>query len=609
MTNSKSWNNSTKLNDIVSVTDFGAYGDGGHDDTAAVTQSINNLPQRGKLTFPQAASPSSGYKLTAPIVIQGKGGSVIDFNNQILNFQGLTGTQTALTFNGCAEMTANNLFMTVNSACNIGLLFDADASNITIHSVFNKFHVSGGVTAIQVGPNSTYQFSDSTINDLYGSDATVGVQFNGQNTLAMNYGCVAAYNNTARGFHFLAGNGVVASLDVAASGDDIYFGSLTGVNHNLLQRWQINGGYSEEGVSGERFINSYACTDTNPFTSEIVINGFRCTPFSTTNVQNFIQWNLNGDLILNNMQVDHGQQQPVIATASNTTYTPARVFFTGVVSCNPTTAPQQPMTYTVSSPKEQVEINARYINAIDWWQNAGAINSGTIPYGIYTSKLFDFNKVLLSLPNLVGAWMLKDLPSTSCVNSVLGGSGLTLSSFQIGDMVLNDGLIGLFQQGTNTTKTLSTTSATFSAQPAYTFGYIGRAPNNLDTVDNHNIGGPSAIRLGFGGGATVQLRVGAVEAYVTIDNAYDPCLIIGRYTSATSVVCDAINLRTGAVFTNTNTTSIPAYTSLTWTNGINTSSVSCVFGMPFVFQRALSNSEVSTLQQAATLLTSTWRVY
>lgn len=159
-----------------------------------------------------------------------------------------------------------------------GVLFDADASNITIHSRIGKVYAANCKTGIQVGAN-THQFSDSRMEDLYASDCSTGVKFVGENTLAMDYGRVSAYNNTSIGIHFEQGGGSISSLQSAASGADLYFGQVDGGNHGKLARWDILSGYSEEGVNGERFIDSAKCTDTNPFTEQVVINGFRCTPF------------------------------------------------------------------------------------------------------------------------------------------------------------------------------------------------------------------------------------------------------------------------------------------------------------------------------------------
>ena len=73
---SKARKNKIKLNDIVSVKDFGAVGDGVTDDTAA----INNAIQYAKTSsIKYVIVPSGNYKTSSPIVIGGNFGAGFEF--------------------------------------------------------------------------------------------------------------------------------------------------------------------------------------------------------------------------------------------------------------------------------------------------------------------------------------------------------------------------------------------------------------------------------------------------------------------------------------------------------------------------------------------------
>lgn len=585
----------------------GAVGDGILDDTTKIAGSFTDLSQRGdwKLTR------GTAYKITDTINVTGKAGAVINFNNQQINSSSFATPKSAIVFKGNSESKIDGIYV-IGSVANTteGALFSADVSNITIHAVIGKVRAANCQVGIQFGVD-THQMSDSSVDDIYGSDCSTGIKLTGENTLAMRYGRVAAFNNTARGVHIEAGGGSIESLQSAASVSDIYFGRTDGTQHSKLARWDILSGYSEEGVNGEVFIDSAACTDTSPFKEQIVINGFRCTPFSTTNVVDFIKWRLNGDLIINNSSFNHGQQEPRIFVDHNTTYRAPKVILNDcVIDCSPTTGPQVPMTYKLTDNRQVVEINARVNNGMTWWQNDGSANEGTIKSGIYMEKIKTFKSALMNVANLKGAWSLEDATSGSCKDLILGGVSLTASaSLERRDFWLDDGLVGFFRNGT-TSKTISTSSANYTAAAAYTFGCILRTTiNSVDDTDFTALGGATGIRLGIGnsGGNFAVCRVGAVQAAVTPTNALDPHLLIGRYVSSTSVSIDIINLRTGEILNSTNTTSIPAFGSLTWSNGVSIRNDLSVRGFPFVYSRAISDSEVKQLQQAALQLTDSWR--
>lgn len=585
---------------------FGASGNGADPDTAPLVAFFSVLAQRGRAEF---AVASANYKITSTLEIFDKAGSVIDFGNQQINAASFASLAPALHFKKMSQAVIDNIYVVgAKDKVNVGVLFDAAPGEITIHANIGKVNVSGCDTGIVAG-TETYQFSDSVMSDLYASDCNTGIRFTGENTLVMLYGRVAAYNNSVIGAHFEQGGGTVASLQVAASHYDLYFGPTSGLNQNKLNRWDITGGYSEEGVAGEVFINSAACADSNPFREQIVISGFRVTPFTSTGVMDFIQWRLNGDLIIKNTTITHGQQEPRIKVDHNTAHRAPRVILENcVIDCNPRTAPQVPMTYALTDNRQIVEIDAAVINGITVWQNDGNINEGTIKRGIYTQKRKIFERALQSIGSLVAAWSLSDLTSGSCKNLVAGGPALALSATpERRDFWLDDGLMGFYGNGGSTSKTASTSSAVFSAGE-YTFGCILRCgTSGVDETSYTTLGGVGGIRLGIGntGGAFLRCQVGSFNCQATPTNPYDPHVIIGRYLPGTHIKVNAMNLRTGELVSAS--VAGPTLASLTWVNGVSIRNDLCVRGFPFVYNRSLTDAETSALLQSAMALTDSWR--
>lgn len=597
------------LDESRSAKGSGAAGDGATDDTTALKNMIANVTERDQLFFPRAIN----YKITDTLSFENKAGSVFDFGNQQINAASFTGTaKPAIRFKTMSEARIQDLFIIGNtSSVSEGVSFDASSGAISIHMVVDKIRVANCQTGVQVG-SPTYQVSDSYFREIYASDCNVGVRFTGENTLAMLYGRVSAYNNTTIGLHIEEGGGSIESLQLAASGADLFVGKTTGLDHGKLARWDILSGYSEEGVNGERFIDSALCADTNPFNEEVVIQGFRVTPFTSTNVEDFIRWRLNGDLILKNVTVTHGQQLPVISVDHNLSYRAPTVRFDGVIDCNPKGAgPQLPMAYRLTDPRQHVEIDARVNNGMTFWQNNGAAQEGAIKRGIYTSKLKYFERTLLAISNLRGAWSLRDITSGKCRNLIVGAPELTASApLERRDFWLDDGLIGFFRNAT-TSKTVSTTDAVYSSRPEYTFGAILRCVSAAGSAEENTtaLGGASGMRIAVNeiGGGSMLCLVGGVNAFAAPTNPYDPHLVIGRYVAATSVKVDGINLRTGEIVSGTNSSAIPANGSLSWSNGVSIRNDNCVRGMPFVYSRAITDGEVLQIMQSAMLLTESWK--
>lgn len=590
-------------NGHLMVKQFGAKGDGVFDDTTPIRNAWGAIQEGWTLGFDQATA----YRITDTIQFFDKPRVRIDFAGQLISAT-FAILKDGLHFKGLSHSRIDGIFLIGNANVDKGALFDADVDSLTIHAVIGKIHVSGCNIGVYIGNDQGYQFSDNSFDDIYAADCNIGVYLTGANTLAMYYRRVAAYNNRDYGVLIHQGGGRIGSLQVADSNIDIFFGSTDGTNHHKLVRWDIGSGYSEEGAAGEVFIGSAACSDGNPFREQIVISGFRCTPFSSTNVEDFIRWNLNGDLIFRDCTVTHGTQLPKIKVDPNAAYRQPRVLFEGVIDCGPTTAIQVPMGYQTTSPKQHVEFECAVNNAMTFWQNDGNANEGVMKRGVYMAKLRQFEQALRNIAGLKGAWNLRDITSGQCENLVAGMPGLALSALiERRDVWLDDGLIGFFKNAT-TSKTLSTSSSNYGVGE-YTFGCFLRATvGGVDETDFTTLGGAGGINLGIGdsAGGFVRCMVGGYNSQAIPTHPLDPHLVIGRYVPSTSVKMNGINLRTGELVSAATGTG-PAIIDLAWMDGVSIRNDYCVRGFPFVYSRALSDNEVSSLLQAAMLLTDSWR--
>lgn len=595
---------------------YNAKGDGVTDDTAAIQAAINALPSRGLLYFP---TPSVSYKINGTLNFINKPGCIFAFNNCYFDASGfITTAKPALYFKGIAEAIVGPAFVIGNKTfVSAGFEFDADATYITIYARIGRLHASGCNIGIKVGSTGVYQFSDSTFEQLYGSDSNIGVYLTGQNTLAMQYDRIDAFQNTQYGVLIEAGGGTINYLQGAHNGTNFFFGRVSGLNHNLLNRFDILGGYSEEAIAGEVFIGSTACADTNPFRESITLRNFRVTPFTSTTQINFIQWNLNGDLVLADITITDGAQTPEVLIAGNNTYRKGRIVFErGVFDMDPGGSSVAPIVGSISNPSQIIDFNdVRCNNAITTWQNAGAVNPGVMIRGIDTRKIREFETALLGIPGLVGSWNLRDLISGTCRNIVLGGPDLAINATaQELDQWYDDGLVGFYRYGGNSSKTFSASSAKFAVGP-FTFGAILRCgtagvdETNFTTLgDTIGSGAGLGFRLGIGntGGAFLRAQIGATTIQVVPDNGYDPHLVVGTYNPATALAVYGINLRTGNVVTGTG--GAPATGALTWAQSLSFRNDLCLRGMPFVYNAALTAGQVQQLQQAALRLTESWRL-
>jgi hypothetical protein len=599
---------------IVNVCDpkyaGGADPTGAADSTAAWKAAAADLTTGKTFYVPFGNS----YKITDTIEFFNKPRCTFQFNGQYIDASGFTQAKNALHFKGISQSRIDDIFLIGNTTfVQAGVSFDADAANISIHCNIGKIYVANCNVGILIGSDLGHQLDDWYVQDLYASDCVRGIVVTGENTLAMAFGRVAAYHNSSIGVHIEQGSGTIQSLQVADAPVNIYFGQTDGKNHKKLNRWDITAGYSEEGQPGEVFIASAACSDTSPFREQIVISGFRCTPFTVTSIQDFVRWRLNGDLIFKNSTFTCGTQLPHFSLDQNHAYRAPRLTVDDCVfDINPPGLPDLALSYSTTTDSQVVDIiNTRVNNAASAWNNNGAAGYGTIKRGIDTSKIREFERSLLNVGGLLGGWNLRDIPSSNGRNLVLGGAPLISSAtLERRDLWMDDGLLGVLQNAT-TMKTFTATSAAYTAPAEATFGCFLRA-TTVGSVEESktNFGGELGMRIAVydsGGGAGVCI-VGGANAFVPVASPYDAHLVIGRYVSAVSIKVDIVNLRTGLIQTGVTVAGVPANGALTWDTIVRFRSSNTTRGFPFVYSRAISDNETRQLLQAALMLTDAWRL-
>lgn len=597
---------------IVNVCDpkyaGGADKTGVRDSTAAFQAAAADLTAGKTFYVPFGVA----YRITDTIEFFGKARCNFQFNGQLIDASGFTTAKNALHFKGISQSRIDDIFVIGNPTyVTCGVSFDADANRISIHCNIGKVYASNCVIGVNYGSDTGWQLDDWYVQDTYASDCVRGIVITGENTLAMVFGRVAAYKNSSIGVHIEQGSGTIQSLQVADAPTNLYFGQTDGKNHGKLNRWDITAGYSEEGQVGEVFINSAPCADANPFREQIVLSGFRCTPFTVTSVHDFVRWRLNGDLLLKNDTITCGTQPLYFSLDHNATYRAPRLLIDDcIIDINPKGASDVPIAYMTTSPAQVVDMRARINNASAAWNNNGAGGFGIIKWGVDTSKIQIFERALLNIGGLLAAWNLRDLPSGTCRSILPSGPDMTASAtIERRDIWMDDGLIGLLQNAT-TLKTMTASGAAFSAPPEATFGCILRATTTGSSEENKtNFGGELGMRIAVYHAADGVgiCSVGGANAFIPVTHPYDAHLVIGRYVSATSINLDVVNLRTGQMQHAQLLAGVPPHGSLTWDTIVQFRNAHTVRGPTFVYRRSISDNEVSQLSQSVLQLTDTWR--
>lgn len=128
---SKSIKNKVKLNDVVSVKDFGAVGDGVTDDTAAVQSALTAVLSGGELFFP------AGTYLMSPLVVSNLSNVTLRGTNKYRSVIKLASTGTLLTLSNAQWCRIEKLGFETNGtaqaiANGYGLQFDTGSGNNTV---------------------------------------------------------------------------------------------------------------------------------------------------------------------------------------------------------------------------------------------------------------------------------------------------------------------------------------------------------------------------------------------------------------------------------------------------------------------------------------------
>ncbi len=168
-----------KLRDSVSVTDFGAVGDGITDDTTAYNTAVNNLAAGQMLVFPPGTYNINSATVNANVTalnttILGYGAKIQVTGTTasvILKFTNASGKVKGLTFSGIVPTSGAGMNNTAYQGCQ-PILFDVTNTNAAIvegiaveDCVFDNF---GCQYWVKVSNNSTYAINDvSVVNNTF----------------------------------------------------------------------------------------------------------------------------------------------------------------------------------------------------------------------------------------------------------------------------------------------------------------------------------------------------------------------------------------------------------------------------------------------------------
>ena len=306
----------SKLSDVVSVKDYGAYGDNSHDDTAAINYTIAAVQNTGGGTV---YFPAGTYKVSAPITInyayvtlQGTGshGSVIaptQTTGPIIDM-GPGGAYVGITVkdlgvsaptnatSGCSIcMEANNSEMTVRDVWThggfTGIQMDSAATNSVIYQVHNVYvqnpqgyglligqgsdpgtlqevqidqvTVAGcGLVCVEI-ENVSGLYTDGLSEIVsYGGD---GIRFNtagahGQALFVFMRTTLSDSNSSGSGWEF-TGSGPIAHFECTACWSSANSAQGVLINSSGINGWSWNGGViRSNGLNGVLLQNAASGT-------------------------------------------------------------------------------------------------------------------------------------------------------------------------------------------------------------------------------------------------------------------------------------------------------------------------------------------------------------
>lgn len=304
---SKALNNKVKLNDAVSVKDFGAKGDGVADDTAAIQSAINSTSSGANTVY----FPKGVYLITSTITVPYKvklvGAGSTFFNNggaatSITKPASLSGPAIYITGSGASieqlavqgvtgntgvgiQITASRVYLRDVGVFNMGgdgIRIGEDTGNVNcnlwrIDQVFVKnnlghgLHISEGVTATADANGGTVTHLDAQANSLS------GVML-GAAQLNSFFGAVCQ-SNSRYGFEFSSN-----ARSNAIYGGDIESNALanirfdSGAVDNTVSSPTLTYAQVSQVVAGANYLHVVAAMQ--------LTNGFRFpdTPVPSTNV-------------------------------------------------------------------------------------------------------------------------------------------------------------------------------------------------------------------------------------------------------------------------------------------------------------------------------------
>lgn len=226
---SKALKNKVKLNDSVSVKDFGAVGDGVTDDTAAIQAAINS--GAGAIYFPATAS---SYYVTAQLTLNSNQQIYGDGASSWVEI--INGSINAFYANGKSGISIRNLKISCKSASNPtdykGAVVLQSCSNCTVENlvIFNMHY--WGVCLFSTN-NSTVQ--NCRFSSFFGVTTSVG----------NDSACISLYRQSSE--NLVDGNYITAATWHGILVQDPYTGDTPA--QNIISNNYIAGGQLAYGIA------------------------------------------------------------------------------------------------------------------------------------------------------------------------------------------------------------------------------------------------------------------------------------------------------------------------------------------------------------------------
>lgn len=189
---SKSFQNASKLNGIVSVLQFGAVGDGVTDDTAAIQAAVTAAGLFGTVQFPAGV-----YKTTATITVPAISGNVaaITFTSPgTATIRPAANLAAVFTVTGCQCVFENLNIDAGTSSTTVGIKVTIASSNASLSATVSRCNISGFQRGLELSGQNYNIFENyfqnntraidfiddgrnSSISRNYVLGGSIGVQF------------------------------------------------------------------------------------------------------------------------------------------------------------------------------------------------------------------------------------------------------------------------------------------------------------------------------------------------------------------------------------------------------------------------------------------------